>query len=543
MNKLFDFLTIRISISESFVERVSSFFEKSSFYVLYFVLLVVSILCYLIFFNNGLGLSYNDARSHLDIGRRVVEGLKPGLAQLGSVWLPLPHILMIPTVWNDFMWHSGLSGAIQSMISFVATGLIVYMFLKKIGVSLFGRIIGVLIFALNLNVLYLQSTAMTELLLLATMTAGVYYLMLWSKDENILDLIKSAFFVMLSTLIRYDGWFLLAFSVVLIGIEVLRKKGYKVSEGTVILFGTLAGFGVFLWFLWNLLIFKDALYFIFGPYSARAQQLQLEEAGVLATKGDILFSAKVYLYALLYNSNAFVTILGAIGAVMFWIDKKIKGSIKIMSSALFAPIIFNIIALYLGHSVLFIQGLSGDTWFNVRYGIMMMPSIAIFVGYLVHKSDQLKYVLIGLMAFVLFFSFANFDAVTIEDARVGSSQKNVSEVSGWFHNNAADKDGFILIAAASHDAIIFSSGLPMSKFIHEGTGAYWESATTSPDRWARWIVMRTHDDNDSVFKLVKKSPGFLKYKKIQSFPFADIYELSDEYLENLNTKPVFLKQR
>lgn len=32
--------------------------------------------------------------------------------------------------------------------------------------------------------------------------------------------------------------------------------------------------------------------------------------------------------------------------------------------------------------------------------------------------------------------------------------------------------GFVLISAASHDAIIFSSGLPMKKCIHKGTGTY-----------------------------------------------------------------------
>jgi len=537
-----NFLTI--NIRKKFINSTKEKFEVHVNFLLIGSLSIISIFLFFIYYQNELGLAYNDARSHLDIGRRVVEGLKPGLAQLGSVWLPLPHILMVPTIWNDFLWHSGLSGALQSMASFVATGFIIYLFLKKIGVGLLGRLVGVLIFVANLNILYLQSTAMTELLLIATMTAGVYYLMLWSKDENILNLIKSAFFIMLSTLVRYDGWFLFLFAGLLIMIEVFRKRGYKATEGIIILFSTLAGSGIALWFLWNQLIFNDALYFIFGPYSARAQQVQLEHAGVLATKGDLLFSIKIYLYALVYNSNAFITILGVFGAVLFWFDKRIKTSIKIISTALFVPIIFNILALYLGHSVLFIQGLSGNTWFNVRYGAMMIPSIAIFVGYLIHKVGNLKYVLVGLIAFVLLISFANLDAVTIDDARVGSSQKNVSEVSGWLSENA-NQEGLILISAASHDAIIFSSGFPMSKFIHEGTGAYWDSATTSPDRWARWIVMRTNDNNDSTFKLISQTKAYREgwYVLVDQYPFADIYELKSEYSKNLNTTPNLNKQK
>src|SRR3989339_2106234 len=103
---------------------------------------LVSLLAFFVFYRNGLNLAYNDARSHLDIGRRVVEGLKPGLAQLGSVWLPLTHLLMVPTIWNDFMWHSGLAGALQSMIAFVATGMLVFRFLEKINVGLLGRLVG-----------------------------------------------------------------------------------------------------------------------------------------------------------------------------------------------------------------------------------------------------------------------------------------------------------------------------------------------------------------------------------------------------------------
>jgi len=539
----FSKFTFQISFKENTLQSVKKFFEEKAIILISVILTIISVLAFVTYYQNGLGLAYNDARSHLDIGRRVVEGLKPGLAQLGSVWLPLPHILMIPTIWNDFMWHSGLSGALVSMISFVGTGLIIYQFLKRLGVGILGRLIGVLVFVANINILYLQSTAMTELLLIFTMTAGTYELVMWHKDEKILSLVKAAFWIMMASLVRYDGWFLLFFAAILIIFHTFKTKGYKAAEGTFIFFATLAALGVFLWLVWNQLIFKDALYFAFGPYSARAQQQQLEQAGVLATKGNIVLSIKVYLYALMYNTGAFTAVLGTLGMAAFWINKKISSSVRVASTALLAPLLFNIIALYLGHSVLFIQGISGDTWFNVRYGAMMIPSFAIFVGYLVDRVRPLRATIIGLFLFVTFFSFANIDAVTIDDARVGSSQKNVAEVSGWLAKNAKDEKGFILISAASHDAIIFSSGLPMERFIHEGTGAYWENATTSPDLWARWIVMRTNDTNDATFKLVQKSGQLGKYDLVNSYPFADIYQLKSDYLTNLNTEPVLGKQK
>src|SRR5258708_34736794 len=124
-----------ITIQEGQIENVKLFFSKYMAWILTFFLSIISIGCFIFFYKNGLGLAYNDARSHLDIGRRVVEGLKPGLAQLGSVWLPLPHLLMAPTIWNNFMWHSGLSGALESMISFVGTGVLIYKILEKLNVN------------------------------------------------------------------------------------------------------------------------------------------------------------------------------------------------------------------------------------------------------------------------------------------------------------------------------------------------------------------------------------------------------------------------
>lgn len=537
--------------------------EKLVFRILVVLLTIVSIYAFYVFYTNGIGLAYNDARSHLNIGRRVVEGLKPGFAQLGSVWLPLPHLLMVPTIWSDFMWHTGLAGAIVSMISYVAVSICIYLILRELGAGLLGRVIGVVVFAANLNTLYLQSTAMTELLLLATMTTGAYEFLLWYKTYDNTRLIKASFWIMLASLVRYDGWFLMLWAAGLICIRIFFEEEFETNkfkqpikyylrkiqtkfneiEGKLVLFLTLASFGIFLWVLWNLVIFKDPLYFILGPFSAKAQQDQLEKAGVLQTKHNILLSLKFYWYATVYNSNSYALLLGIGGLIISFFDKKLKTVVKIGVLVLLSPFIFNVIALFFGHSVLFIAGLSGTSWFNIRYGIMMLPSIAVFAGFLIDRLKHLRIPLVGTLLFVLFISLYSGDAVTIDDARFGSSQKNVSEVSSWLYKNAGNKKGYVLISAASHDAIIFSSGLPMKRFVHEGTGLYWKSATAIPDRWARWIIMRTYDDNDLTWKAVSRTKGFSKYTKVKSFPFADIYELKPEHVKNLNLEERFENQK
>ena len=70
-------------------------------------------------YHAGWLLYYGDAESHLNHARRVFDSHTPGAEQLGTVWLPLPHLLMLPFVANDTLWRTGLAGSIPSATCFV----------------------------------------------------------------------------------------------------------------------------------------------------------------------------------------------------------------------------------------------------------------------------------------------------------------------------------------------------------------------------------------------------------------------------------------
>ena len=520
-------------------EKLNIFFKKNILVVLIFVLSLISISEFVYYYQNGLGLAYNDARSHLDIGRRVVEGLNTGVAQIGSVWLPLDHLLMVPTIWNDFMWHSGLAGAIQSMISYVLTGVIIFLFLKEIKVGVVGRLVGVALFALNPNILYLQSTPMTELLLIATMMAGCYFFLLWYKKEKIVFLLLSAFFIMLSTMVRYDGWFLLFFAAMWLFFSLLKKKNWREAEGKILLFCILGGFGIFLWLLWNQLIFHDPFYFIFGQYSAYAQQKQMELSGILYAKNNWIMAFKVYIYAVAQNVGIFNLFLAIFGAIFFFFSKKIALiDIKYASLLLLAPLLFNVLALYLGHTIIIIPGVSGDTVFNIRYGIMMMPMVAIFVGFIVEYLEYFKLAIVAALLIFNVWSVTRVDAVTLFEPQIGLRQEDSAEIGQGMQKHAQDNQDLILISSYAHDSSIFSSMLPMKRFILEGSGKYYDAALQEPDHLARWIVMKTDYEADPLWHLLKDNPVLEKYEIVEHYNFADIYEIKDEYKKGLISSSV-----
>ena len=127
---------------------------------------------------------YGDARAHLDVARHVTDALTPGLAQLGSVWLPLPHILLVPFVAITPLWHSGAAGA-SSGACFVYTSVRVFSMVEELTGSRLGAWCGVVVFIANLNMLYIQSTALTEPVLLAFFIGAVFHLTRWMRTLSV----------------------------------------------------------------------------------------------------------------------------------------------------------------------------------------------------------------------------------------------------------------------------------------------------------------------------------------------------------------------
>src|SRR5690349_22486346 len=73
--------------------------------------LCVSVFSFLFYFQHGQVLLYGDAVAHMNIARRVFDSKTPGLLQLGTVWLPLPHLVMIPFLFSDEIWRRGVGGS------------------------------------------------------------------------------------------------------------------------------------------------------------------------------------------------------------------------------------------------------------------------------------------------------------------------------------------------------------------------------------------------------------------------------------------------
>ena len=132
----------------------------------------------------GLTLTHYDARGHLIVARRIADSITPGGQQIGAVWLPLPHLLNALPVQIDFFYRTGMSAVALSIAEYaIAAGAIAWIVLW-LTESPLAAVAGTAVFALNPNVLYLQSTPMTEPLLLATTSVAVAMIMAWSRADG-----------------------------------------------------------------------------------------------------------------------------------------------------------------------------------------------------------------------------------------------------------------------------------------------------------------------------------------------------------------------
>jgi hypothetical protein len=437
----------------------------------------MSIAAFLYFLLIGFTLLYFDSKAHLQIARHVTDGLTPGLAQLGGVWLPLFHSLMLPLIWIDPLYRLGIPGSLISMASFILSSILIFKLSNLIPKDTKSAVLSTAIFSLNPNMLYMQSIPMTESLYILTFISSLYFLTRWVIDRKHGDLLLSALCVFLASLTRYEGWSLIPLYVVLIiAVSLKSGYGYRRTEGLTLAFLSLASFGVIMWIIWCWVIFGDPLYFIFGEYSAHQCQVKLHEAGLLPTKGNLPLCISQYLLASARNSGELIYLIFIASLIAFILKRRLTMSSSPAYLLLF-PALFHITSLYLGHTALLVPKMSGinsKEIFNARYGLMMLPAVAVLIGSMAEGKRWRVALLSAILLIQYGYMFITGDIVTLKDARNGWNNGDAREIERWLDEHY-DR-GYILVDIFQNTPRFVDMHIPLDRFIHQGTRGYWEEA-------------------------------------------------------------------
>jgi len=248
-------------------------------YVLAVLLFCIAwITCSLLYLQNESALMYfGDAVSHIVRARQFIDSQQLGILNIGTVWLPLPHLLLLPFVAFDALFYSGIAGAAIGIPFFVGTGLLLFSIVEVLTDSRSIAFFVALLFGLNPNIIYIALTPMTEMSLLFFVTLGGFALLKWLRSGKDRWIIVCALAVMCATLCRYEAWLLAPFVsfVVLYEGWQLWNKGKKSSAIMNVLIAPIGWFGIAFWFVWNYVYYGDALKFAHWTYSVGTDAVRI----------------------------------------------------------------------------------------------------------------------------------------------------------------------------------------------------------------------------------------------------------------------------
>jgi hypothetical protein len=476
-----------------------------------------SVVSFLIYFHRGDILLFGDAVAHINIARRVFDSRTPGLLQLGTVWLPLPHLLMMPFVVSSWMWRTGVGGSIPSMIAYVFGVVGIFRLVggamarseESAGGARATAWFAAASYGLNPNLLYLQATAMTESLYLALFVwAIVYFNEFWQgKDEHPEDwgaaatgsLWKCGLCVAGACLTRYDGWFAAA---AIAGLVMLAawKSGPRRARRATVKFLALAAAVPCLWFAYNGIVYRNPLEFANGPYSAKAIEQRTSIPGFPPHPGthDPAVAAAYFVKAGEFsvaegNWQVAWLCLALIGSAFVLLrDRRMAGLLL-----LWVPVPFYMLSVAYGGVPIFTPAWWPHSLYNIRYGVQLLPALAVFVAIAVHDFARFvntpppKWAL-GLLA-VLFVaaSYASVwrtDPASFREAWVNSRTRLELETRLSEKLKQLPSDSSILMYLGEHVGALQDAGIPLRRAIYEGNHRPWKQSSDPDGLWERSLA-------------------------------------------------------
>jgi hypothetical protein len=486
---------------------------------------MIALLALTWFANRGQLLLYGDAVAHLHIARRIFDSRNPGIAQLGGVWLPLPHLLLLPFVQNLAWWQTGLAGAWPSMICYVA-GVVGFYRLARHMLSLRWAIVALLFFALNPALIYLSVTAMTEPLFLALVIWGTLQLFEFGdalsanqSSRAVRNLIALTILLIAAVYTRYDGWiFAAALWCIALTLFIRAEKRSSSVRNAFLVFTVLLAAAPIGWLAFNAHYFHDPLDFLRGSYSAAAIEKKTSPPGSRHYRGwhnpawALVFYTRTAQIDAAAGETGFLVLALALAGLWSAFRTKLTGRRAL--ALLWFPLPFYIDSIAYGSVPIFIPQLWPHSYYNARYGMEMLPAFALSACIALAWAQkkwfaQNKTSAGTLWAIALAAVLANsaalfyFTPLVLKEAIRNSSTRIPLEAAISRELQQIPPGAPILMYVSDHPGAVESSGLTLKQIINESDYTSFHAALAAPAQHAAYIIAL---DGDQVAAAVEAHP-------------------------------------
>jgi Dolichyl-phosphate-mannose-protein mannosyltransferase len=468
---------------------------------------LLALIALLVCFSRGYLLLYGDAVAHLGIARRILDSHNPGLVQLGGVWLPLPHLLMLPFVQTMAWWQNGLAGAWPSMLCYIV-GVVGFYRLARHLLLPRWAVVATAFYALNPNLLYLATTAMTEPLFLA--------LLIWTTLLTVecLEAVSAArdgfvarrllllgMTILAAVYTRYDGWILGAAVWCVVAVALARRRDvWRNVVPSFVCFTLLAVAGPVSWLAYNQYFFHDPLDFLRGPYSASAIEKKTATAGSGHHPGwHNPFWAFVYYTRTAQVDAAFwETGFLAMAAALFGLVLAVRRRAALASLLLWIPLPFYVYSVAYGSVPIFIPQLWPFSYYNSRYGMELLPALALF-AFLAAQWVEVRsasqplvkrlmqpvcLLLVALNAVGMIYR----TPLVLNEAFKNSTTRIAFESALARQLMTLPAGSTILMYNSDHVGALQAAAIPLKQTINEGDRDSFQTALAAPAEHAAYVV-------------------------------------------------------
>lgn len=501
------------------------------------VLLVFSILSLAYVYAQGSTDLDGDGWSHIKRARVLTDSVNPGYPQIGTVWLPLFHLLAAPLAMNNFLWRTGLAGSVVSMASFVGAGLGLFLILRLMIEERAVVWLGVGLFVLNPSWLYYQTTPMQEPLSMALLVLNVLFLVLWQQRGTRRYLLLAAAMNLLAALNRYEAWFFIPWSTLWVLFAAVGRKqdrAWLSRCGDAMIYGLIASLAPVYWFAHNWFEYGDVWEFIRGPYSARA--LYWKQIATYhfryPTEGHWWLSLLYFTKSVRHCAGEVPFWLAVIGllVVILWVISKRRvgtpqprdpeGSWSYTPILFLVPFVFYVLSLAKGRAPTYVAEYYPYTNFGVRYGHTPIPAVVtlgtVLFGFVSGwiRTRWLRRVLVTVFLGVLLVPLG---------IAVKTHLHSLPAHEEPYFNNGDDRR--ILRDLADYlkprwhgEMILMNSGylgriaqldeIPFRKILFEDNLDAWQLALRFPFPRVQWVLA---EEGDDVWKMVTTVPAYRRY--------------------------------
>jgi hypothetical protein len=444
----------------------------------------------------GLALAHYDARAHLVVARRIIDSLTPGWQQVGAVWLPLPHLLNMLPVQIDALYRSGASAIALSVVSMTIAVWAISTAIRHSTGSASGAIAASTLVLLNPNVLYLQSTPMTEPLLFATVMLSIVLTQRWVTSVPEQWPTRAGIALAAACLTRYEGWPIAAAIIALTPV-ILVRRGMSFTQSV------RAGVRLASYPAMAIVLFLVNSRWTVGSWFVSSGFFVAENTDALGHPLVAWDQLREGLYRLSGTTLVWSGYAGAALIVLSCLRSRMKAPLAL----LLAPV---------GAAALPISAYMQGHPFRIRYDVPLVAAAALLAGggiaLLRPRIQPVAAALVITGALIQAHPLDRSAPLILESQRDAINRRGREAVTAYLVQHHDGQTIMMSMGSLGHYMHDLSAqGFAIHDFLHEGNGDIWNFAITDPGTVVGWIAIEEKaEGGDALYQEARRRPAFLK---------------------------------